>query len=745
LDAGRTWRPISDDQSSLAIGAITISPDGKTIYAGTGEPNLSGDSYYGDGLLKSSDGGSTWAVLGSNIFAKSAISRIIVSPTNPDQILVLTTYASCCKGLALGGFPTDGFGMFLSTDGGSTWKQVSLPGEYSIADIAADLTNGNTVYAVAGDASIWESPDGGSTWNLRIAANYSLSTLRVVIAPTILTNHILVAYTYGPSVEIMSYDLSAQTAKPLAVPGYACGGAEAQCWYDLVLVTDPSNPNIIYFGGVTLFRSSDGGSTWTDVTPPHVDQHALVFSPASNSTIFIGNDGGVWASSDYGNNWVDLNNGLDITQFESIAASPSSNSLIIGGTQDNGCLAYSGSSLAWNEMWRGDGGWTGIDPTNPNIMYCNYIHLDFQKSSDGGLTWYSATNGLNTNDGSLFYAPVAQDPNNAGTLYIGGTHIYKTTDFANTWNDVSGELGVGYISALAVSPSDDGKIVYGGSEAGAIVESLDGGSTWKTTFLGVSDPVSSIAVDPGNASIAYASLASLRNPILLVTYNEGATWQILPMDGISSTSIDVIGIQPTSGTIYLGTDNGVYDSTNGGLTWTVAGLGLPNVAVFDIAFTASGNVVAATHGRGAWLLSSSNIGNTSSSNTTIITTITNTTSFTTSTVSSAVTIFSSSTNSTPSTTTSLQTFTTQSSANFSTTISSSYSLSSQSSSGATGNSTASAVASLSSCLFILFFFFISCASYLEFKGLAGPIASGIYSKQHEYGDPEWIRYYWNAF
>ncbi|MGI0084396.1 MAG: WD40/YVTN/BNR-like repeat-containing protein, partial [Nitrososphaerales archaeon] len=293
----------------------------------------------------------------------------------------------------------------------------------------------------------------------------------------------------------------------------------------------------------------------------------------------------------------DLNSGLEITQFQSIAPSPSSGSSAIGGTQDNACVQYSGTST-WNELTAGDGGWSGIESTNPSIMYCDYTHLNVQKSTNGGSAWGPATSGINLGDNSQFYAPVAQDPNNPGTLYIGGTHVYKTTNFATSWIDVSGSIGTSTISAITVAPSNS-SVVYLGDSSGDVKVSNNAGSTW-TTIATEGLPISSIAINTTNYKIAYVALASYATPSLLKTTNEGASWKTLSLSGFPQTSINVAKINPTGGAIFVGTDSGVFYSSDAGSTWSIMGSGLPNVAVFDIAFTRSDNVLAATHGRGVW-------------------------------------------------------------------------------------------------------------------------------------------------
>jgi photosystem II stability/assembly factor-like uncharacterized protein len=613
IDGGLTWTPLTDSQPSLAIGALTISPDGKTLYAGTGEPNQSGDSYFGAGLMKSSDGGRSWTLLGSSAFNRAAISGIIVSQSNPSKLIVSTTLGSCCRG-AYSYSVSAGLGVFLSSDGGASWTRVlPSPATVGISTLVVDPTNPNIIWAGDFAGSTWRSADGGSSWTQSL--HYTQTSLqgRVALAMSPASGSTLfVAFSNstGGFIGLFQYQYPNAQGTALRNPPNViafnrvysiCGRAgHTQCDYDLVLGVDPSNANIIYIGGVELYRSSDGGQTWTDLGgfstgSLHPDHHALAFSPSDSSTIFVGNDGGLWTSSNRGTTWTDLNSGLSLTQFYSIAVSPFANNVIIGGTQDNGCVRYSGSA-SWPQLVVGDGGWTGFEASNSNIMYCMYTGLNFQKSVDGGATWSNATTGINLKDKSLFIAPLSH-PAVSCLIYIGGTHLYKTTDCASTWSDVSGAaFGSGAtITALSAAGSN---IVYVGTDGGNVFFSQDGGRSWQTVYSTgqTYSPISSIAVDPTTSTIAYFSVAA--SGVQKASFQNGA-WQVAQLVAPTG-STNVIRINPSNGWLYAGTDVGAYYSSDGGASWALVGLGLPNVAVFDIVITTSGQVVAATHGRGAW-------------------------------------------------------------------------------------------------------------------------------------------------
>lgn len=611
LDGGSSWTPLTDDQASLAIGSIALSPDGKTIYAGTGEPNHSSDSASGAGLLKSSDGGRTWTTLGSSVFTSSSIAGILVNSGNPAKILVTTTSGTCCRGFYRDANQS-AFGVYLSTDGGNSWTATlaSRDHRFTFADIVAQPGSPNTVFLSSFNGTIWKSSDAGGTWRrlfyVLSPACATSSVCRVALAISGASPNLLYAAassSTGLLYGIYSYDLGSGTITPLNFPpnppkdSDPCG-ANGQCDYDLVMAADPSNAGVLYFGALDLYVSTNGGSSWSDLggyAPGgiHPDQHALAFFPGSPASILSGNDGGVWKSVDRGSTWTNINAGLAITQFFSIAGNPSS--LLIGGNQDNGCVQYKGSA-SWPEVAGGDGGWTGIEQSNTNIMYCNYTNLDFRKSTNGGVTWVDAIAGLNQNDQSRFIAPAAQDFSTPGTVYIGGTRVYKTTNFAASWTDVSGPVGGVVITALAVAPTSS-NTVYLGDMNGNLKVSSDGGATWRTLGAISGFAISGIAVDPTDSNQVYVS-AAFQNALYSFSFQSG-TWQKTQL-GAAPDRIDVVRINAARD-LFIGTDHGAYFSTDSGATWASPGTGLPNVAVYDLLIVSS-QVVAATHGRGVWVV-----------------------------------------------------------------------------------------------------------------------------------------------
>jgi uncharacterized repeat protein (TIGR01451 family) len=448
-DAGTgTWSAKTDDQTTQSMGALAVAPSNDAIiYAGTGEGALSGDSYFGDGVLKSTDGGNTWAkISGDTYFKGVSMSRIVVDPTNADHV-----YAAVLRGR--GGArrvsppdPTK-FGVWESKDGGVNWTLIQKAGvTLGATDLEMDPQNPQILYSSFWGDAIYKSTDGGKKWKQVMTglpvADYAGGQTRFSIAishPTTGDSGTLyVGFDWvdgaghHPSRVFKSTDgaanwamLPAGSPEQESVEDY-CGG---QCFYDNVIEVDPTNPDVVFaagqfnydIGSGGIFRSDDGGQTWRNLGyDQHPDFHALAFNPANTAQVLIGSDGGVWYSPTLGGRpnstdplsavtWQNLNGtvgptstgvghrtNLSIAQFTSIgiaAQVPSGpdGERFWGGTQDNGTLRKSVNSKTWFDVASGDGGQVLIDPTSeacvlgPScFVYGTYFGISPYRYTDGG-------------------------------------------------------------------------------------------------------------------------------------------------------------------------------------------------------------------------------------------------------------------------------------------------------------------------------------------------------------------------
>jgi uncharacterized repeat protein (TIGR01451 family) len=448
-----TWTPKTDDLPSLSIGALKVAPSNDLIvYAGTGEGALSGDSYYGNGILKSSDGGAHWNHVSGDYFQAVSISGLVVDPTNPNHLYVSALRG---RGGARRTTPPDHsrFGIWESKDGAATWtllKEAKAEAN-GATDIEIDPQNPLILYSSFWGDAIYKSTNGGTTWapimtGLPIA-DYATHQTRFSIALSHPASAAVATLYAGfdwedadgdhPSRVFKSTDAGAHWAitsagtPPNKVEDY-CGG---QCFYDNVIEANPTDPNIVFaagqfdygIGSGGVFRSDDGGATWRNLGwDQHPDYHALAFDPSDPARVLIGSDGGVWYSANGGGRqdaasplsavtWQDLNGTVDrltaavtgrsnlaIGQFTSIATVPQIPVRFWGGTQDNGTLRKSGGSASWFDIPSGDGGQVLVDPTFDPVsascppgfapscfVYGTYFGVSPYRMDDGGAFFFN--------------------------------------------------------------------------------------------------------------------------------------------------------------------------------------------------------------------------------------------------------------------------------------------------------------------------------------------------------------------
>ncbi|MCP4200420.1 MAG: hypothetical protein GY769_00625 [bacterium] len=431
-------------------------------------------------------------------------------------------------------------------------------------------------------------------------------------------------------------------------------GFFAMGWYVNLIAVDPGNADRIWVGGVDLFRSDDGGASFNPVTywwsdPPipnsvHADQHAVVFHPKNGRRLYALNDGGVYelrnprvaipsdplavcTPGSNGGDWKSLNRNYGVTQFYHGTATPDARRFI-AGAQDNGTVLGDESFGAngWVTISGGDGGYSAIHPGDNRIIYVTSQNGRVRKSIDGGASFSEAIDGisdLETNNTAsfravgpnfLFISPLVMDPNQPQRLWLGGRRLWRTDDGALGWRAASAPLSsAGKVSAVAVAPGRSDLVIVG-TDNGWIHtndQATLAGSTddWPGTRLR-SGFVSSIAFDPENLDIVYATYATFNGEHVWKSEDAGMTWSALDGSGagaLPDLPVHSIVVDPAeSGQIFLGTDLGVFASADGGSTWGVEASGLPPAVTEWISYieTPGGAryLFAFTHGRGAWRL-----------------------------------------------------------------------------------------------------------------------------------------------
>jgi autotransporter-associated beta strand protein len=621
VNGGSSWSPLTDTQSTLFMGAIAVAPTNPNIiYAATGDATNSSTSYYGRGILKSTNGGASWVLLGNNVFNRKTFAQIVVDPTNPNIV-----YGAVAGGGTNG--TSGGTGIWKTTDGGSTWTNTTsaISTTDRFTDVAIDSLNPQHLFCArsggAGTTGIYVTFNGGASWSLvgGLPSGPGLAQPRVSVS----ASNPQVIYASFPSGNFhllgiwRSGDGGVNWSQLPDVPDYLDGNA----FYSTTLTVDPNAANTVYAGGVAgLLRSADGGQTWTNIidgsdgtTGAHWDHHAEAFD--ANGRLLDGSDGGIWRlenSTPGSITWGDLNTNLQISTFLDGAIDPTdpNNAFAVG--QDNALTQFSGSTT-WTQRDIGPGPDRGvvlINPQNPNRVYQQVdkgeAGADFiRRSDDGGSTWVTINNGIDRAELQSAYAGFALDPSNGNHLVYGTDRVYESYDGGDTWAPISTPNTNGWtvnstvtISHLAIAATDP-HTVYA-TIAGHVFVTNNGGGTWVQR-----DPFNSsfggLVVDPNNANVAFTLGGQFGVQKVMRTTDGGVTWK--PIGGFLP-DLPTYTLVDNNGTLYVGNDNGVYTSTDDGGSWGKLGIGMPNVEVRDLEFNPATSTLAAfTYGRGAWQIS----------------------------------------------------------------------------------------------------------------------------------------------
>jgi photosystem II stability/assembly factor-like uncharacterized protein len=624
-DGGQHWAPLTDAQPSLVIGSIALDPSNPDIvYAGTGSDSSLG--FYGAGILKSTDGGASWThysgpFVGGGL-GGAAINGLAVNPAN-GQILLAAVADCCTPG------PTDG--LFRSSDGGKTWMEVLAHQASPGVQVLFDPTNGSIAYAALGISppgqyvqfnGVYKSTDSGQTWNPNDGTGQNVLPLanagRISLAIARTNPSTLYAsIANGTSSQLLGLfktsDGGMNWTQLTNIRNYLVQGA----WANAIAV-DPTNADIVFAAGTPVERSTDGGATWTEVATGaslHGDHHALAFS-SDGTTLYDGNDGGAWKTTNITTSpvvWTNINTTLAITEADSrVSVNPLDLNSAIWGTQDNGTQLYTGN-LSWEYVVCGDGSQTAIDFEWSSTLYASCFGTNINKSTSAGLinTWTEVSSGIDSSDRSSF-PPLVMDPSNPQTLYFGTFRAYQTVNGAVSWNAISPDLTTGApqtVSAIAVAPNDS-NTVYAGTTDGHVQVTGNAGSgagaLWTNISTGLpARSLTQIAVDPPDALTAFATFSGFTGfPDSLghvFMSKDGGPW--IDISGnLPNIPVNDIVVDPdVPGTLYVATDVGAFGTSDGGVSWSPLGSGLPNVIVFGLTLQRRSRLLfAATRGRSVW-------------------------------------------------------------------------------------------------------------------------------------------------
>ena len=659
-DGGTYWENISDGFfRTSAVGALAVSEaDPNVIYAGMGESTIRGDVSWGDGVYKSTDGGKTWQNVG--LADTHHIAMIRIHPKNADIVYV------AALGHAFG--PNAERGVFRTLDGGKSWERVLHVSERAGAiDLALDVTNPRILYAsiwqvhrhfwelVSGgpDSGLWKSTDGGDTWT-------DISRAKGLPQEGILGK---IGVAVSPAKPERVWAIVESDDEKSGVYLSDDGGASwallttnrdlmARPWYYMHIFADPQDADTIYINNLKMWKSTDGGKNYTEITTPHGDNHALWIDPADPRRMVQGNDGGACVSFNGGDTWSTIYNQLT-GQFYHLDVDNQLPYRVYGTQQDNSSISVPSSTekgaIPWTDCYpagTGESGYIAVNPDDSNVVFVGAVG-----SSPGGggalqrydhrtkqirlvTVWpepYSGRGAVDMVHRFPWTFPILFSPHDSGVLYTCGNTVFRSTDEGHSWEQISPDLtradeskmqpsggplnldtsGAEHyctISTFIESAHEKG-VFWVGSDDGLVHISRDGGASWQNVTPPDLPAFSLITViEPSAHDPATVYLAATRykleeyGPYLFKTTDYGASWQRIDANFPTNEITRILRADPArDGLLYVGGETGLFVSFDDGANWQRMPGNLPVVPVYDLKIK-DDDLVVATHGRAFWIL-----------------------------------------------------------------------------------------------------------------------------------------------
>ncbi|MEZ5424636.1 MAG: hypothetical protein R2747_00095 [Pyrinomonadaceae bacterium] len=650
-NGGMDWTPIFEREGTISVGDIALEPGNPdVIWVGTGESNTRNSVSFGDGVYKSTDGGQSWKHLG--LKDSDTISKIVINPKNPDIAYVAAV------GHAWG--PNAERGVFMTTDGGKTWAKTLYIDEYhGASDLVIDEQNPNILYAgmwyfvrrpwtfTSGSerGGVFRSVDGGRTWKkIEKGLPKLIGRIGLAVAPS--SPNVVYAILEAKEGTLYRSDDKGETFRQV----YKGQNIVGRGFYYTKVRVDPTNEDKVYAVASPLFVSLDGGRNFTRISPTtHIDFHALWIDPLDPKRIWQGQDGGVAVTTD-GKNWEYINN-FAIGQFYQVFADdrePFYN--LTGGMQDNG--TWNGPSQnrepagILNDDWRmisfGDGFFAIPHPDDPNLFLSesqggNVVRTDMRNREQQYVAPYFGLGGAPEKEKYRFNwnAPLIPSPHDKNTVYLGGSVVFKSTDFGKSWTPISPDLtksdpqrlkdaggpvftentsaeAFATVISLSESPLRSG-LIWAGSDDGNLQVTTDGGRNWTNVVKnvpGIPADSSVSHVEPSRRSADTVYVAFDRHkfddyrPYVFKTSDGGRTFTNITGDLPEKAYVHVLAEDPKNpDLLYAGTELGIYVSYSGGGKWMELNMkNFPRVAVHDIVIHPRDNdIILATHGRSLWI------------------------------------------------------------------------------------------------------------------------------------------------
>jgi photosystem II stability/assembly factor-like uncharacterized protein len=659
IDAGIYWRCVSDGfLGSAAIGAIAVArSDRNVIYAGTGETEIRLDVSYGDGIYKTTDAGRTWSHAG--LGATKHIGRICIHPSNPDIVYV------AALGDAFGA--NEERGVFRSLDGGKTWaKALHRGADAGAVDLSMDPNNPRILFAAFWEArrSFWNlssggpgsglfrSTDGGDSWEDISRApglpDGLLGKLGVSVSPARAGRVWALIEAVGDKTGL--YRTDDYGARWIKVSSNR--DLMHRPWYYTHVFADTHDADTVYVANLQLWKSTDGGSGFTEIMTPHGDNHDLWIDPVNPTRMIEGNDGGACVSFNGGMTWSSIYN-QPTAQIYRIDIDNRYPYRVYGTQQDNTSISVP-SATQWGAITLGDcsypgtgeSGFIAVHPEDPNIVYCGAIG-----SSPGGSgalqryddrtgqmqlvnVWPEESTGIAPCDMKYRFAwtyPIVFSPHDSDVIYAGGNHVFRTRNEGMSWEEISPDLSLNDVSrqgasggpitresagaevhatcaCVVESPHRKGEI-WASTDDGLVHVTRDDGVSWQN----VTPPdmpelayVGCVEISAHDADTVYVAATRYKladyKPYLFRSTDGGRSWKSIS-DTFRATEITrVVRADPVRpGLLFVGTETGINVTLDDGQSWMRMAGGLPVVPVYDLKIKGA-DLVAGTHGRSFWIL-----------------------------------------------------------------------------------------------------------------------------------------------
>lgn len=657
-DMGVSWFPISDGFFKTAsVGAIAVAEsDPNVIYVGMGEHAVRGVmTHHGDGVYKSTDAGKTWKNIG--LVATQHISRICIDPKNPDIVYVAAQGALYGK--------SSERGVFKTSNGGMTWEKVLFKNEQTGAvELSMDGTNSRILYAalwehgrkpwqvISGGAGsgLYKSVDSGATWTpLNEGLPKEMGKMAIAVAPSNPEKvYALIESDWDKEAGGLYVSTDAGKSWSQVTTDHRL---IQRAWYYMELFIDPNNENTIYVMSAPAMRSTDGGKTWEDISGTHGDYHNLWINPKNSNNMIIADDGGAAISVNKGKTWSSQDI-LPTGQFYRIAVDNQFPYNIYGGQQDNTSVKIASRNLSgngisekdWSASAGGESAFLAFDPANPRFVlggsYQGTIEVLDTKTKTSTNVMAAPILYLGRDAQDMKYrfnwnAPIIRSIHEPNTYFHGSQLVLRTDNLGQSWTEVSPDLtrnekskqgkpGVpftneavgaenyGTLSYIMESPLEKG-VIYTGSDDGLVHVTKDSGMTWQNiTPANLAEClINAIEVSPFDKATAYMATTRYKfndhAPGLYKTTDYGKTWKKIN-NGIPANAFTRVVREDDTvkDLLYAGTELGLYVSFDGGLNWQSFQVNLPLTPITDLKVHQN-NLIAATSGRGFWILDDLNL------------------------------------------------------------------------------------------------------------------------------------------